>query len=111
MVDNKINVSSFEEKLKDCDVDVRYRLQYIMESLNDTSDEILDLIYKIEALKVELVLLEEFGLVPPNTSKDENENKIKDKIEEYETLIEYLQEREEALQDYFDEEYFRIMQD
>lgn len=99
---NEENV--IEKKLGECNIEVQYRFNYIDNQCCEVEDEQLEIIQEIEELNVELEIAKRM-------SNDEEAKQIEQAIKEDGSYLEYLYEREEILEDLWEEELSKILLD
>lgn len=107
MKKEKTDTELFEKKLEDCDAEVIWRYNYIDSECCKVSDDELSVGEEIEQLKVEIEILKRMG-------EAENDIEIKNLEDDLDDLFiekDRLWEREEILEDMWEDEFFKIMQD
>lgn len=95
---------TFYGLLEECDYSVQCRVKYLDEQLCDCDDEVLEVVAEIERLKVE----KEVAFALEDYKEAERYNKL---IYWQSKLLEYLEDRYEALLDLWDDVYFNVLKD
>ena len=96
-----------EQKLQDCDVEAIWRFNYLDDQCCQVEDEQLEVGKKIEETKVEIEVLKRMD-------EDENDMEIKNLEEELDDLFvekDRLYEREDILEDLWEEMLIEILKD
>ena len=103
----KKEMGIIEQKLQDCDVETIWRFNYLDDQCCACEDDQLEVGRKIEETKVEIEVLKRMD-------EDENDMEIKNLEEELDDLFvekDRLYEREDILEDLWEEMLIEILKD
>lgn len=107
MSKEKTDTDLFQKKLADCDAEIIWRYNYIDDQCCEVEDEQLEVGKEIEELKVEIEILKRMG-------EDKNDMEIKELEDELDDLFiekDRLWQREEILEDMWEDEFVKILKD
>lgn len=98
------NINIFEQKLEECDYDIQCKYNYIDNQCCECEDEELEIVKEIAELEVELSIAKRLGRM-------DEVKEIENDIKEDKEYLNYLEDREDILEDLWEEMYFDILKD